>query len=114
MTIDFGWEPQEVRIILSAGQNFVLEITTDDTNGIPDDATVALKIYAPGTEACPPAKWSTPLDTWNATVTGGIVSWDIVSTRSDAIPHLSFARVLLTYSGSDAYVWAKGLVHRID
>lgn len=114
MTIDFGWEPQEVRIILSASQAFVLQIAPTDPTAIPDDATSEIILYAPGTESLPFDLWQDPLDTWDATIAEGVVSWDISSDRADVIPTLAFARVILTYPESDSYIWAKGLVHRND
>lgn len=114
MTIDFGWHPQDIRIILSAGQEFVLEIAPTDLTAIPDDATSSIKLYPPGTEVLPIASWPTPLDSWDATISGGVVSWQISSSRADLIPNLAFARVLLTYPDGEPYTWARGPVSRDD
>lgn len=114
MTIDFGWEPQEVHVNLSAGQDFVLEIAPTDSTAIPDDATCVIVFYPPSTEALAYADWPDPLDSWSATIAAGVVSWEIASSRSDVIPHLAFARVILTYPSDESYVWARGLAHRND
>lgn len=114
MTIDFGWEPQEVHINLSAGQDFVLEIAPTDPTAIPDASTCVIILYPPGAESLAYADWPTPLDTWTASIASGVVSWDVESGRSDVIPHLAFARVILTYPTAESYVWARGLAHRND
>ena len=113
MTLNFGWNPQEVHVLLSTSQDFIFEIEPTDPSAIPDGTTVVMNIYAPGTDRLLPSAWQTPVDIWAATVAGGVVSWDIDSARADVIPNMAFFRIIISYSDA-VYVWAKGSVIRDD
>jgi hypothetical protein len=113
LPIDLGWIPQEIRIILSAGQGFVLQITPTDPTAIPDGTTAVMNLYPPETESLPVAYWPAPIDSWDASISEGIVSWDVASGSADVIPQFAFVRIILTYVDG-SYVWAKGQVDRND
>ena len=117
--LPFGWTPIPITVILSWDADWIIQIepqTSTPGSVLPDDTTVSLVIYPPGTDGLPPDEWPDPLDTWDATVdlTTDIVSWKVPSEQANLIPKMAYARLMLTYPIDDDYVWAKGLVARSD
>ncbi len=110
----FGWVPDNVQISLSKDQDFIFTIDPDDPLAIPDGTIVVMHIYEPGTDKLAIESWVEPLDSWDATVSEGIVSWNIPSSQADVIPKKAYARIILTYPDGGDYVWAHGLVVRDD
>jgi hypothetical protein len=114
MTVALGWKPQDIQVILSAGQDFILEIVPDDPTAIPDGTLVKIDLYSPGTQKMSVDSWPDPLDSWDGTVSGGIVRWNVPSDKPDLIPQKAWARLIITYEGGADYVWAHGYVVRDD
>lgn len=120
MTVAFGWEPIAVTVLLSSGQDWIVQLVPQPGSPsplYPDGTTAAVYIYPATTDTTTPSSGWTVLDTWDATFDGDNVVWKVESSVVDAIPTGALVRIRISYPNTptnDLYTWAKGSVLRDD
>lgn len=115
-----GWQPILIEPIFSRGQDWIVTLIpacTTDASIWPSGTTITVYVYPSTTDMSRPLSTWTQQFAWAATITGNNVYFKGPFADTDTVGDGALMRIVVVLpngDGTDTYVWAQGIVRRLD
>lgn len=114
-----GWEPILIEPVFSRGQDWIATLIpcTTVTSYWPSGTVITAYVYPPSTDVSRPISTWTQQFAWAATITGNDTYFKGPFADADTVKDGALMRIVVVVPNTptdDNYVWAQGLVRRLD